>query len=117
MEYAVHYPRQYYSYSQAVFIKAENPNISASRAIDLSKKMMNGHKGNLFYLQLSFLGWFLLSSVTYNILGIVYVFPYYYAALAFAYEEIKADAAARGVIDIYEINGGNYYPLQKEETL
>lgn len=88
-----------YSYAQALFIKAENPNISASRAIELSKIMMEGHKGDLFYLHLSFIGWMLLSSITYNILGIVYVFPYFYAAQAFAYEEIKADAIARGVID------------------
>ena len=99
-----------YSYSQAVFIKAENPNISASRAIELSKKMMEGHKWDMFVLHLSFLGWALLSSITYHILGIVYVFPYFYAALAFAYEEIKADAASRGVIDIHEISGyDNYY--------
>ncbi|MCM1327911.1 MAG: DUF975 family protein [Ruminococcus sp.] len=92
-----------YSYSQTFFIKAENPNIPAGRAIELSKLMMDGHKWDLFYLHLSFLGWSLLSALTLNILGIVYVFPYYYAALAFAYDEIKADAAARGVIDINEI--------------
>ena len=94
-----------YSYSQARFIKAENPNISASRAIELSKKMMAGHKWDLFILHCSFFGWALLSAFTYHILGIVYVFPYLYASLAFAYEEIKADAAARGVIDIAEITG------------
>ena len=98
-----------YSYSQTMFIKAENPNIPASRAIKLSMDMMEGHKWDLFVLHCSFLGWLLLSGLTYNILGIVYVFPYYYAALAFAYEEIKADAASRGVIDISEITGGSYY--------
>ncbi len=96
-----------YSYSQTFFIKGENPNISASRAIELSKIMMDGHKGDLFYLHLSFIGWTLLSSLTYNILGIVYVYPYFYAALTFAYEEIKADAIARGVIDQSEF-GGEY---------
>lgn len=102
------------SYSQALYIKGENPNISASRAIELSKIMMNGHKWDIFYLQLSFIGWNILSSLTFGILGIVYVFPYYYAAHAFAYEEIKADAAARGIIDIREINpnfySGEIYP-------
>ncbi len=94
-----------YSYSQTAFIKGENPNIPASRAIDLSKRMMDGHKGDLFYLHLSFIGWMLLSSLTYNILGIVYVYPYFYAALTFAYEEIKADAIARGVVDPSEFGG------------
>lgn len=99
---------KFYSYSQAMFIKAENPDIPSARAIDLSKAMMEGHKADLFYLQLSFLGWFILSAFTYNILGIVYVFPYYFAAMAFAYEEIKAEAHMRGVIDIAEIGGQGY---------
>lgn len=93
------------SYSMAMYIKAENPNISAARAIELSRIITDGHKGDLFYLDLSFWGWFLLSALTYNILGIVYVFPYFYAAHAFAYEEIKAEAAARGVLNISELSG------------
>lgn len=93
-----------YSYSMTMYIKAENPEIAPSRAIELSRIMTDGHKGDLFYLHLSFFGWLLLSAVTYNILGIVYVFPYFFAAQAFAYEEIKADAAARGIIDIREIS-------------
>lgn len=102
-----------YSYSQTLYIRAENPNISPSRAIELSKVIMDGHKGQLFYLHLSFIGWFILSGLTSNILGIVYVIPYFSAALAFAYEEIKADAVARGIIDIREIDPnygmtGNY---------
>lgn len=93
-----------YSYSQARFIKAENPNIPASRAIELSMIMMNGHKWELFVMQFTFIGWFLLSALTLHILGIVYVFPYYIAALTFAYEEIKMDAASRGVINLAEIS-------------
>lgn len=93
-----------YSYCQTIFIKAENPHIPAGRAIELSKIMMDGHKADLFYLHLSFFGWMLLSALTYNILGIVYVYPYYYSALAFAYLEVKADAISRGVISASEFN-------------
>ncbi len=91
-----------YSYCQTCFIKAENPNIPAKRAIELSKIMMEGHKGDLFYLHLSFIGWMILSYLTYFILGIVYVFPYFYSALSFAYIEVKADAIAKGLIDASE---------------
>lgn len=101
-----------YSYSQTAFIKGENPNIPASRAIELSKIMMDGHKGDLFYLHLSFFGWLLLSSLTYNILGIVYVYPYFYAAITFAYEEIKADAIARGVVDPSEFGDAAAWGMQ-----
>ena len=93
-----------YSYCQTTFIKAENPNIPASRAIELSKIMMEGHKADLFYLHLSFIGWMMLSGLTYNILGIVYVYPYYFSALSFAYIEVKADAIARGLINPSEFN-------------
>ena len=51
--------------------------------------MTDGHKGDLFYLHISFLGWLLLSAVTYNILGIVYVFPYFLPILATRRETIK----------------------------
>lgn len=98
-----------YSYCQTTFIKAENPNIPASRAIELSKIMMEGHKADLFYLHLSFIGWMLLSGFTYNILGIVYVYPYYFSALSFAYIEVKADAIAKGLINPAEFN-----PVQEE---
>ena len=75
-----------YSYSLAMYIKSENPQISASQAIELSKKMTNGRKMDLFVLDLSYIGWFMLSGITFNILGILYVLPYYQAAKAFAYE-------------------------------
>ena len=98
-----------YSYCQTAFIKAENPNIPAGRAIELSKIMMEGHKADLFYLHLSFIGWMMLSGFTYNILGIVYVYPYYYSALAFAYIEVKTDAISRGLI-----NASEFEPVQQK---
>lgn len=97
-----------YSYSLAEYIKMENPNISPSRAIDISKEMTNGHKMDLFVLDLSFFGWHMLSALTFGILEVVYVGPYYYAAKAFAYEEIKAEAIASGRVDAGELGGYSY---------
>lgn len=94
-----------YSYSLAMFIKSENPNIPASKAIDLSKRMTDGRKMDLFVLDLSFWGWFILSGLTLNILGILYVYPYYYAAKAFAYEEIKEEALANQKVSEAELFG------------
>ncbi len=64
-----------YSYSLAFYIKSENPDIKPNQAIELSKKMTDGRKMDLFVLDLSFIGWFMLSSLTFNILGILYVIP------------------------------------------
>lgn len=85
-----------YSYSMTTYIRGEFPELSASESINLSAKLTDGHKGDLFYLDLSFMGWSILSAFTMNILAIVYVIPYYNAAKAFAYEECKADAIANG---------------------
>lgn len=94
-----------YSYSLALYIKSENPSIKAEQAIDLSKRMTNGHKMDLFVLDLSFIGWFILSGITFNILGVIYVIPYYNAAKAFAYEEIKEDALAKQIVTESELYG------------
>lgn len=94
-----------YSYSLAIYIKSENPNISASTAIELSKRMTNGHKMDLFVLDMSFIGWAILSAFTLNILGILYVMPYQYASKAFAYEEIKEEALANQIVSEAELYG------------
>lgn len=94
-----------YSYSLAMYIKSENPNIPASKAIELSTRMTNGHKMDLFVLDMSFIGWAILSAFTLNILGILYVIPYQYASKAFAYEEIKEEALANQIVSEAELYG------------
>lgn len=94
-----------YSYSLAMYIKSENPNIPASKAIELSARMTNGHKMDLFVLDMSFIGWGILSAFTLNILGILYVMPYQYASKAFAYEEIKEEALANQIVSEAELYG------------
>lgn len=94
-----------YSYSLAMYIKSENPNIPASKAIELSTRMTNGHKMDLFALDMSFIGWAILSAFTLNILGILYVIPYQYASKAFAYEEIKEEALANQIVSEAELYG------------
>lgn len=80
-----------YSYALSVFILHDNPNIGANEAITLSRKMMDGNKGKLFVLQLSFIGWHLLGILTFGILELVYVQPYEYLAIANFYDEVKAE--------------------------
>lgn len=77
-----------YSYAMTPFIMAENPNLTASEAINLSKKMMDGHKGDLFWLGLTFIGWVLLSILTLNI-GSIFLNPYVNAAYAAFYRQVK----------------------------
>lgn len=75
----------------AYYILVDNPELSALEAIRQSKEIMRGHKGRLFYLWLSFLGWFLLGLITMGI-GFLYVAPYYEAAKANFYEDLQRNS-------------------------
>ena len=51
------------------YILAENPKIQRKKAFKLSKEMMKGNKWKTFILDLSFLGWELLSIFTFGLLN------------------------------------------------
>ena len=63
-----------YRYSQADFILAENPDLTAMEAINKSKEMMKGQKWSKFCLDLSFIGWYLLAAIVPA--GFVFLTPY-----------------------------------------
>lgn len=52
-----------YRYRQALFLLLDHPEMSALECITASKEMMRGHKGELFVLDLSFIGWILLEGI------------------------------------------------------
>ena len=77
-----------YSYAMTDFILLDDPTISDDKAIDKSMKMMEGHRMELFMLDLSFIGWALLAILTCG-LGFLLLSPYVYAAHAEFYEDLK----------------------------
>ncbi|MBR2578553.1 MAG: DUF975 family protein [Clostridia bacterium] len=77
-----------YSYSMVYFILAEHPEMSAMDAIRESKRIMKGHRFELFVLQLSFFWWYLLCIVTLG-LAMIYVIPYVEMATTNFYNKIK----------------------------
>lgn len=77
-----------YSYSMAPYILAENKGMGALEAIKKSQEMTNGHKMDLFVLDLSFIGWHLLGCVTFGI-AYIWVLPYISATMANYYNEMK----------------------------
>ena len=79
-----------YSYAMTEFILKDNPEISGEEAICQSMKMMDGHKMQLFLLDLSMIGWAILSCLTLGI-GFIFLVPYNYSAHAHFYEDLKAD--------------------------
>lgn len=76
-----------YSYRMTAYILAEQPDLTASEAIGRSRQMMDGHKLDLFILELSFIGWDILCMLTLGI-GNLWLRPYKEAAFAAFYRDL-----------------------------
>ncbi|MBQ6146560.1 MAG: DUF975 family protein [Clostridia bacterium] len=87
-----------YSYRMVPYLLKEHPELKSTQAITMSRRLMNGHKWNAFVLDLSFLGWFLLSALTFGILHIFYVGPYVQATDAELYKAVTAEYSARNQV-------------------
>lgn len=70
-----------FAYSMAPYILADHPDMTAREALRTSKIMTDGHKGELFVLSLSFVGWFLLIPPT---LGLIMIWLVPYAQTTYA---------------------------------
>ena len=77
-----------YSYAMTDYILAENPELTASEAIERSKQVMEGNRFRLFCLELSFVGWEILCALTMGI-GNLWLRPYRKAASAVFYREVS----------------------------
>lgn len=69
------------------FLLVDDPTVSGMDVIRRSWENMKGHKGELFGLILSFIGWLLLSILTCGILAVFYTGPYMALAEAGFYRE------------------------------
>ena len=76
------------SYSMTFYILADDKNIKPGDALRKSKVLMDGHKLQLFYLGLRFIGWGILSIITFGI-GFIWLMPYMQVTFAKFYDELK----------------------------
>lgn len=83
---------KHYSYCMAPFIAAENPNVTGSEALTLSRRMMKGHKWELFVADLSFIWWFLLNIVTCGLLRVFFLNQYYTGVYAEYYARFRQNS-------------------------
>ena len=84
-----------YSYRLVPYLVKDHPELTGTQAIKMSRQLMRGHKWNAFVLDLSFIGWFLLSALTLGILHVFYVGPYVQATDAELYRAITEAYDAR----------------------
>lgn len=85
-----------YSYSQAYFVYYDTYEATGTRpgfldCITASRRLMKGHKLELFVLDLSFLGWQILALLTLGI-GNLWLTPYMSATKAAFYENLPKNA-------------------------
>mgnify|MGYP000081425479 CR=1 FL=1 len=77
-----------YEYMMIPYLLADNPQMTKEQAFAESKRMMQGQKWKAFVLDLSFIGWYILSGLTLGILAVFYVSPYVNATHAALYEAL-----------------------------
>lgn len=80
---------QAYTYAMTSYILAEDPELTAGQAMARSRQLMRGSRWRLFCLDLSFIGWALLSALTLGI-GNLLLCPYEEAARAAFYRDLTA---------------------------
>ena len=78
-----------YSYRMVPYILAENPDMDTMEVITKSREMMDGHKFEAFKLDLSFIGWHILSVLTLGMVGIFWTYPYACQTNAEFYKAVK----------------------------
>lgn len=80
---------KHYEYSLIPFILAENPKVSRKDAFFLSKQLMHNNKRKFFCLDLSFIGWKILSFSTLGLLDFLFVNPYITGTYAELYMTLR----------------------------
>ena len=81
-----------YCYSFALYNLLDNPSLSVLDAMRLSRQQTKGVKWDLFLLSLSFIGWYLLTMLTFGILTI-YVSPWLQQSFVGAYRAVTGGDA------------------------
>ena len=98
-----------YSYYMVPYIVAENPDINASQAIQLSREMMYGHKFELFKLEMTFIGWWILGSLTLGLSQILFSNPYEECTYCSYYVYLRGLAKQNGATYVEKLNDNYLY--------
>ena len=75
----------------------------------MSSKMTNGYKMEIFVMELSFLGWMILSGLSFGLLYVFYVGPYMGTSMAGLCEELIHNALQEGRITQDMLDGKDGY--------
>lgn len=108
---------KHYSYYMTRFILAENPNLSGKEAMNLSENMMRGHKWDMFKLDVSFIGWHILSLLTGRLLDIFFLIPYKEAVYTEYYIYIRSEAINNEIANVEQLYDRYLYEVAENQTI
>ena len=87
-----------YSYRMVPYIVKDYPDLSETEVITLSRRMMDGNKWRTFLLDLTFVGWLFAGIVTYGVISVLWMYPYYENTIAALYLELKGSQGDCGTL-------------------
>lgn len=93
-----------YAYSQTLYLLAEYPELSVTKAMKVSIEITKGKKGSLFIMDLSFIGWAILAALSLGI-GYLWLVPYINMTKTNAYHGMLKDAVTEGRIKEEDLRG------------
>ena len=108
---------KHYEYSMIPYILAENPKIGRKKAFRLSRQMMKHNKWKLFWLDMSFLGWRVLSLFTLGILDFVFVNPYVAGTKAEFYISLRRNYVLSRCAGYEDLNDSYLEHVPSEDEL
>ncbi len=92
---------KHYEYSMAFYIQCEYTEKEAIDCLDESKAMMKGHKWELFKLDISFFGWYIVGALCLGV-GILFVLPYHELARTNFFKQIMTENMEKKIKEALE---------------
>ena len=97
---------KYFLYALSYFVLNDRQDLLPKQAVEESARLMQGHRGQFFWLCLSFIGWMILSVIAFG-LGYLWVLPYIVITQAFFYEYLAGKKQNEPEIEINDDNNGD----------
>lgn len=85
------------TYSQVAFLKLDNKDASVREIFKSSRLIMRGNKWRLVRFQLSYIGWGILSLITFGI-GLIWLCPYKFAGSAEFYNSVVQNQSVKEIL-------------------
>lgn len=91
------------AYSQMFFLVAEYPDLTARKAMKISILITNGYKWEITKTFFSFMGWFILSILTFGFLDL-YVTPYYKMTMTNVFHALMKNAIEKDMLKLEDLS-------------